>query len=423
MKDEYWALSSTSLAHFSNDGIFLLYSSIFTYLAGPPYALNSAVLAYFAAMYALASGILSIPVGKISDSRDMDPELMSIGILILGIAVILFAIPFSMSSSISTIDRYIFAGFGALALGLGQAFYHPLGASILRNSLRGKDSSFFLGLNGSFGSMGRAILFFVAGILIVSFNPFIGLLLFSSYYFVVSIVIYITSRNLRKNRSTEKRSIRKTNHLKPIKTYPGVRAFLTVLTTTIFLRSMFLMAMVTYIFTFIDSTYQNKLLSFAFLSISLVSPVLGQPFFGLLTRKFGGNINLLLTGIISLVFFTLFIVFNGIFTLSLILFAIFAFAAFTGFPSILGFVGQKIPAELSSRAGTWTWGIGNTVGGSAGIFITTEFYQVLHYSLKDSLSIMLIFLLVSVFFNLFIGRFSSLLEDQYKKDKGSINNN
>lgn len=181
--------------------------------------------------------------------------------------------------------------------------------------------------------------------------------------------------------------------------------------------------MVTYIFTFIDSTYQNKLLSFAFLSISLVSPVLGQPFFGLLTRKFGGNINLLLTGIISLVFFTLFIIFNGIFTLSLILFAIFAFAAFTGFPSILGFVGQKIPAELSSRAGTWTWGIGNTVGGSAGIFITTEFYQVLHYSLKDSLCIMLIFLLVSVFFNLFIGRFSSLLEDQYKKDKGSINNN
>lgn len=216
MKDEYWALSSTSLAHFSNDGIFLLYSSIFTYLAGPPYALNSAVLAYFAAMYALASGILSIPVGKISDSRDMDPELMSIGILILGIAVILFAIPFSMSSSISTIDRYIFAGFGALALGLGQAFYHPLGASILRNSLRGKDSSFFLGLNGSFGSMGRAILFFVAGILIVSFNPFIGLLLFSSYYFVVSIVIYITSRNLRKNRSTEKK-IHKENQ--PPETY------------------------------------------------------------------------------------------------------------------------------------------------------------------------------------------------------------
>lgn len=416
MREDKKALISTSMAHFSNDGVFLLFSSLIVYYSQPSTGLNITILGYFATIYILVSGIASIPIGRLSDSRDMDPELMFVGILIIGLSVVLFAIPFSFSSTTSLLIKYLFAGVGAIVLGFGQAFYHPLGASIIRTSLRGKDSSTYLGINGSFGSMGRAILLFIVGVLIIDFNPFFGLLLFSIYYFVASVIIYLSSRSLRKNGINIK-SKPKPSTLKPMKEYPGVIGFLSVLTSTIFLRSVFLMAIATYTFKYIDSTYHSNYLSFLFLSSALTTPILGQPVFGILTKKIGGNRALLASTIISLMAFTPFILITENFYISLSLFSIYSFAAFTGFPSILGFVGQKIPLEITTRASTWTWGIGSTLGGATGVMIVTEMHNQLNYSFRFLFEIMLIFLLLSAITNLFIGKFSSRLENQINIEK------
>ena len=55
--------------------------------------------------------------------------------------------------------------------------------------------------------------------------------------------------------------------------------------------------------------------------------------------------------------------------LSLALFAVYSFFAMSGFPVLLGYVGQLVGGEDLSRANALVWGIGNMVGGSIGALI------------------------------------------------------
>ncbi len=413
MKEEIKALGSTSTAHFSNDGIFLLFSALIVYYSSSPEHLSILILGYFAALYTLVSGLLSLPVGRWSDSGDRDPELMALGILILGVSLVIFSIPFLYASSLPIIAQYAFVGSGAIVMGFGQAFYHPIGADILRYMLRGKDSSFFLGINGSFGSIGRSLIFFIFGILVLKFGTFNGLFLLSLYYFVIALVIYLASRNMRKEgRVNGKRKKSVQSHIVKISSFPGVIPFLAVLTTTMFLRSAFQLAVATYMFKYIDGIYHSGFLAYVFLFISLATPILGQPYVGHLTRKIGGNLTLLITGTLSLIAFVIFLLFSSTYLIALPFFAIYAFAAFTGFPSLLGFINQKIPQEMATRANTWVWGIGSYVGGAIGIIIYTSFTEVFNLTMKDTFWIMLIFLLVSIITNVLIGKYSSKLKSQ-----------
>ncbi|PMP94181.1 MAG: hypothetical protein C0167_04315 [Nitrososphaera sp.] len=54
---------------------------------------------------------------------------------------------------------------------------------------------------------------------------------------------------------------------------------------------------------------------------------------------------------------------------SLTLFAVYSFFAMSGFPVLLGYVGQIVGRENLSRANALAWGVGNMVGGSIGALI------------------------------------------------------
>lgn len=413
MKEELKALGSTSTAHFSNDGVFLLFSALIVYYSSSPELLSVLVLGYFAAIYTLVSGLLSLPVGRWSDSGDRDPELMVAGIFILGISLVIFSLPFYFGTNMPVVIRYAFVGIGAIVMGFGQAFYHPIGADILRYMLKGKDSSFYLGINGSFGSVGRALIFFIVGILIIHFGTFSGLFLLSLYYFAISLIIYLSSRNLRKSGrsvSTGKKTI--SGPMAKISSFKGVVPFLTMLSTTMFLRSAFQLAVATYMFKYIDGIYHSGFLAYLFLFISLITPIVGQPYIGHLTAKIGGNKTLLITGSLSLISFIIFLLFSKIYLVALPFFAIYAFSAFTGFPSLLGFINQKIPKELATRANTWVWGIGSYVGGAIGIMIYTSFTEIFHISQTDAFWIMLSFLFVSIITNVLLNPYSARLKSQ-----------
>jgi MFS family permease len=406
---------STSFAHFSNDGVFFLFSTLIVYFEAPDIGINALFLGYFAVIYTFIAGILSIPIGRISDGNDRDPELMGIGILLLAVSILFFSIPFIPSLSSSVTDRYIFVILGAFTLGSGQAFYHPLGADILRYSLRGKDSSVFLGINGSMGSAGRALIISVAILLIAIYGAFEGLLFLASAYFVIALLVYVSSRSLRKPEKvilSQQSFEEKKQKARKIRSFPGVSGFLIVLTLTLVTRSIFQMSVALYIFSFLDSVYKNAVLSAYFLSIALITPIVGQPIFGYITKRIGGNSTLLIAGLISLVSFIPFIILDLQYIDALILFSIYAFAAFTGFPSILGFVGQKIPRELSTRANTWTWGVGNTAGGAVGILIFTLLSKYMNYSYRLSFELMIPFMILSILLNLLVYPFSSRLESQ-----------
>ncbi|MGP6220332.1 MFS transporter [Caldiplasma sukawensis] len=401
------ALTGTSLAHFSNDGVFLLFSFLIPYFTKSFFGLSQSVLEIIAAFYILLSGLLSLPLGSYSDRSDRDPELMSLGILILGISVLFFAFGFLFAAKININERYLFVISGAITLGLGQAFYHPLGASILRYSLKNKDSSFYLGLNGSMGSVGRAVVLFITGALVIFLGVSQGLLILALYYFIITLIIYLITRTERKD------YISKNEKVKAIKisSFSGVIPFLFILTLTMFLRSAFQLAISINIFTYLNDVFKNNLYSLIFVSVSLATPILGQPLFGHLTKKYGGNIMILSAGIISAVSFLPFILFRN-FYIDLVFFAIYAFAAFTGFPSLLGFIGQKIPKETATRANTWVWGIGNTVGGAAGIVIYDTLISYYSKNISSVFLVLYILMILSVITNVFIGRIANRLPSQ-----------
>ena len=117
------------------------------------------------------------------------------------------------------------------------------------------------------------------------------------------------SRKLGKGIKVNKE--RQKSAMTPISSFKGVIPFLGILVATMFLRSAFQLAISIYIFKFIDDTFKNGFLSYLFLLIALIAPILGQPLFGHITRKIGGNLTLLIAGIISLFSFIPFLIFSN----------------------------------------------------------------------------------------------------------------
>ncbi len=74
---------------------------------------------------------------------------------------------------------------------------------------------------------------------------------------------------------------------------------------------------------------------------------------------------------------------------------LYVFAAFSGFPVLLGYVAQVIPSEFSTESNALIWSFGNIVGGSVGIAIVT-LLLFLKVTLFTSFIYMLIFAIISV---------------------------
>ena len=75
-------------------------------------------------------------------------------------------------------------------------------------------------------------------------------------------------------------------------------------------------------------------------------------------------------------------------------FAVFAFVTYSGFPVLLGYVGQVVPREISTTSNALVWGFGNTLGGAVGIAVIDGFKVFV--SLYYSLTLMLIFALAAI---------------------------
>ncbi|MEM3847911.1 MAG: MFS transporter, partial [Metallosphaera sp.] len=135
-------LTFTSLAHFSNDGVFLIFPLLIVYYSTEKHV-SVVFLGILSIVYTLLSGLLSPFIGDKADKMDRDSELISLGILLEGVSMALFALSF-VTLTIPALTL------GALLLGIGQAFYHPLGGAVLSRTF-GKSSGRALGVNGSLG--------------------------------------------------------------------------------------------------------------------------------------------------------------------------------------------------------------------------------------------------------------------------------
>lgn len=381
------SLIFTSMGHFSNDGNFLLFPVLITYYSLIP-GISLILLGAVAIIYNALSGLLSTPIGHLADRTDRDGLLLAAGIAINGSSVGVFAIPFLYHSlAIPAIIG------GSVLLGLGQSFYHPIGATIITESFDKKTATKMLGINGSFGSLGRALLPTVIVAVMILAGDTDGLLLIMLYLFIFSIVIYAGLKNFKRNSNKPKKEKREANTVNRsiVKKYSK---FLYILTLVIFVRSMFLTGTITFVPTFLTNVYHSRTEAVAIVTISFVTAIFGQPYFGSLTSKFGGRKIISFTTIISGVAFASFIYFASNLIVSATSFAVFAFVTYSGFPVLLGYVNQVVPREISTTSNGLVWGVGQTLGGALGIAVLDGFKVFV--SLGDSLTLMLIFALAAI---------------------------
>ena len=157
---------------------------------------------------------------------------------------------------------------------------------------------------------------------------------------------------------------------------------------------MFLTGTITFVPTFLTNVYHSRTEAVAIVTISFVTAIFGQPYFGSLTSKFGGRKIISFTTIISGVAFASFIYFASNLIVSATSFAVFAFVTYSGFPVLLGYVNQVVPREISTTSNGLVWGVGQTLGGALGIAVLDGFKVFV--SLGDSLTLMLIFALAAI---------------------------
>ena len=386
------ALAFTSLGHFSNDFTTLLFSVLIIYY-NKDFGLSLALLGVVAIAYNTISGFLSTPVGRFADRTRMYRGLMATGIAILGLSMILFAMSFVSGTFI--IPAMLAA---AILLGIGEAFYHPLGASVL-NMVYSDKSASALGINGSFGSIGRSLLPIVLIPLILKIGEFYALLILGAYAMLAGMAIFLGLGFLKagETRKTDT-TIKAANNRKALRRY---RSMLVILVAMVFVRAMFLLGTTTYISEYLLNQTGSEIMVSYVLTLSFVAAILGQPVFGKLTDMYGGKATIGITTVFSALLFFLFMLSGSDLALIIVFYAIFIFLSFTGFPVLLGYVNQIVPKDITTTAHGMVWGIGNTVGGAAGIAVMSILLY-LGVSLTHTMWAMLAFGIASICFIPFI---------------------
>jgi len=393
MKDQGKSLIFTSLGHFANDGNFLLFPTLIAYYKVIPHV-SIAFLGVMAIIYNLLSGLLGPSIGKLADRIDRDGALIFLGIFLEAVSVIIFGIVFVFQAYA---DYIILVA--SIILGIGQAFYHPIGASILAFTYGKKDSSSAMGINGSFGSLGRALIPSLLVYSILFFGDFYGIMAIAVYTIIAAFVIlegllffkrnkYIKIDNKKHKKNTDEAKVSDNEYRKYSK-------FLYILTAIVFIRAFFLLGTVTFTPDYFDNVFHSKIIMGDIVTISFLGAVFGQPYFGTVVKNHGGKFTIAVTAIASTVFFGLMLLTDNVYLVTII-YLLYAIFAFTSFPVLLGYVAQTIPQKFSTRSNGLVWSFGNIVGGAVGIAIVTLLLYI-HISLYTSLVIMLIFSVASIF--------------------------
>ncbi len=355
---ERWrSLAATSIAHFINDGTLFIFPMIYPLLISY-YGLSKLHVGVVAGVLYLASVLASPFVGSLSDRSRRFAALLA-----LGIAMMAFGI---MSLSAATLYLSGFPLFLALKprtilVGIGSAFYHPLAATILAEKWESYKRGFALGVNGAFGSLGRAT-YPTLVVMIVSAFALMGLTILAIAALVAAALVFAMLRDLiavqprRGKRHQQEGSMRSVLSISLI-----------ALTISAFIRSTLTQGAVQFIPTYL---VESRGMSYDYflgivISIMLVMGIVGQPIFGSLVDKIGGRMALSIA-VLGAAAMLLMLVVDRTSPFMLLYLAGFGFFAYTGFPLLLSLSTDVATHGTSTTAGSIVWGVGATGGAAAG---------------------------------------------------------
>ncbi len=387
------SLVFTTFAHFSNDSVFLIYPLLITYYTLMP-GLNLVLLGALAIVYQLIYGAVSTPIGMITDRSKNEGFMIAVGIATLGISMLAFAGSFAFAAL-----RLPLIVAGVLLLGAGTAFYHPIGASILKSTYKKRAAS-MMGINGSAGSLGRSVMPIILVFLITALGASFALGLVGIELLIASGIVYVGLMSFNKSIKAGFSSLHVSSHKKKTAKEKvsifksGYAEVLLPLVAVIFVRSMFMTGTVTFVPEYLKVVTHSEVLVGTILSVSFVFAIFGQVLFGYMTSKKGGRYTITATAFMSAISFVLFLYANNNIYFALAMLSIFIFATFNGFAVILGYVNQLVPDKVANSSNAFTWGVGQILGGAVGVGVMT---LLLNYiSVTAAMWYMSIFMFISI---------------------------
>ncbi|MGC9072234.1 MAG: MFS transporter [Acidilobus sp.] len=353
-RERFRALAFTSLAHLLNDSFLVTMSVLIDFYLDM--SVPALYLGVMAALVNVLSGLASPVISSLADRRGWHNQLMLLGFSLIGTSSLLFAGAFIPVGVV----RLALIGLGAVFLGLGLSFYHPLGGAILQYAYEGNAGP-ALGINGAFGSIGRALFPLMMVLAIKALGGGAGLSLIAVYVYALASVIYLGLRPFHMPHTGETRSQSASRLL-------AYYNALAPLTLVVFIRAMFMSGAMTYFPTYVDSIVHSKVLMGVIVTASYATAIVGQPFFGWLVGRIGGRNVIVITTIASTAFYIAFLLVRDLYLLTTLL-AMYSFFAMSGFPVLLGYVSEVVGPEARAQANSLVWGVGNTVGGAVGIMV------------------------------------------------------
>jgi len=356
MEEGQRSLLATSLAHFINDGLTgiipLMYPVYITV-----YGISPTTVLILAGLQSVFSIVISPLIGKKSDTSGKFAQLMTIGLIIFavgaagyatsglvvqGLALVVFLLPFTV------------------LIAVGSSFYHPLGATVLREKWKSEGLGRAMGINGSFGSVGRVVLPFSATLVLASF-ALPSLSVFAGLSLLGSLAIFFMLRRVRFSRYVSAESGRRRFWRSLLPDWRLFRRFLP-LTVLSFSRGFFTVGITPAIplYLLLVDHFSEFQAGIAY-SIMFGAGIISQLLFGYLQDRLGKRIALGISNLGAVIALLVFVLSQSPLAVevSLIPFGLFGYSAF---PLLLGLVAELTsPGEMTS-ASSIVWGMGNTTG-------------------------------------------------------------
>lgn len=359
MQDGTKGLIATSFAHFMNDGSLYVFITLYPKLL--PLPSESALIGTLASMQNTFSVAASPLVGRTADAKKNYARLLAMGLSLLGAGIFGFSFSGLFASGF---NLFLLLIPFAIVAGVGSSFYHPLGASILSEKWKPHMLGRAMGINGSVGSVGRAVFPLMVVALAVYFGISSISILAVFAFISMGLVLQILGKMSFAGKQAKEGSPRNAYPLRSI--LPKILA-LTVLS---FLKGFFTIGVVDFIPVFLKNVSGIKygLELGGVFTLVLAMAIFGQPFLGLMADKVGRRLILGVTVAGSSIAILLLLnTSNLIFQVASL--AAFGFFGLTGFPMLLPLATSVVPKEATTMSNSIVWGFGNVGGGAVGPFI------------------------------------------------------
>ena len=345
------SLIATSLAHFVNDGLQAMLPLMYPVFVF--YGVSLLTISIIVALQNVFSILASPLVGVRSDEGGNYVALIAIGLGLLSAGTIGYTVSVQFTSGVWLSLVLIPL---TILIGIGSAFYHPLGATVLRAKWRVETLGNAMGINGSAGSIGRLVLpvttTLILGALALPFVGAIGAVCLVSSFAVVLLMKGVKFRGGRRAEGAARRRFLPEGEL---------TKRLLPLTAVSFSRGLF-----TGVFPLLPLYMEqvdnfDKFTAGILFSLSLGVGILSQLLFGYLQTRLGARKALTISnlgGVIVLFVFTLTSA-PSVVIASLVIFGFFSYSAF---PLLLGAVLDLTDLDEMTSGSAIVWGIGNSSG-------------------------------------------------------------